>query len=113
MKTLKNLHFIDLEEEQLLYGLAFVYRHSLYQTSFPSIELEISILYGTSYDFGCVLQVYGAEAGPETAEQPMEEAGMSDEVLQKLQDKATLLTAERKKVCGRFLSHCVLYSYAL
>lgn len=28
----------------------------------------------------------------------MEEAGMSDEVLQKLQDKATLLTAERKKV---------------
>ncbi|WAR02735.1 PRP19-like protein [Mya arenaria] len=41
--------------------------------------------------------VYGAEAGPEAAEQPMEEAGMSDEVLQKLQDKATLLTAERKK----------------
>ncbi|XP_063449023.1 pre-mRNA-processing factor 19-like [Mytilus trossulus] len=38
----------------------------------------------------------GAEAGPEAAE-PMEEAGMSDEVLQKLQDKATLLTAERKK----------------
>ncbi|XP_069135303.1 pre-mRNA-processing factor 19-like [Argopecten irradians] len=40
---------------------------------------------------------YGAEANPEAAQQPMEEAGMSDEVLQKLQDKATLLTAERKK----------------
>ncbi|XP_048772113.1 pre-mRNA-processing factor 19-like [Ostrea edulis] len=40
---------------------------------------------------------YGAEAGPESAIQPMEETGMSDEVLQKLQDKATLLTAERKK----------------
>ncbi|KAI0208882.1 Pre-mRNA-processing factor 19 [Lamellibrachia satsuma] len=40
---------------------------------------------------------YGAEAGPETADQPMEEAGMTDEILQKLQEKATLLTAERKK----------------
>ncbi|XP_013381641.1 pre-mRNA-processing factor 19 [Lingula anatina] len=40
---------------------------------------------------------YGAEAGPERAEAPMEEAGMTEEVLQKLQDKATLLTAERKK----------------
>jgi pre-mRNA-processing factor 19 len=56
--------------------------------------------------FGTVTQIfyifhqsYAAEAGPEAAEQPMEEAGMSDEVLQKLQDKATLLTAERKKVC--------------
>ncbi|CAH1802393.1 unnamed protein product [Owenia fusiformis] len=39
---------------------------------------------------------YGAEA-PERAEEPMEEAGMTDDVLQKLQDKATLLTAERKK----------------
>ena len=46
---------------------------------------------------GC-WQAYGAEARPEEADQPMEEAGMSDEVLQKLQDKATLLTAERKKV---------------
>ncbi|KAL4223171.1 Pre-mRNA-processing factor 19 [Mactra antiquata] len=40
---------------------------------------------------------YAAEAGPESAEHPMEEAGMSDEVLDKLQDKATLLTVERKK----------------
>lgn len=38
----------------------------------------------------------GAEAGQDAME-PMEEAGMSEEVLQKLQDKATLLTAERKK----------------
>ncbi|XP_064613232.1 pre-mRNA-processing factor 19-like [Liolophura sinensis] len=40
---------------------------------------------------------YGAEAGPEKAQQPMEEAGMSEEVIQKLLDKAALLTAERKK----------------
>ncbi|CAI9724004.1 pre-mRNA-processing factor 19-like [Octopus vulgaris] len=40
---------------------------------------------------------YAAEAGPEAAQQPTEEAGMTEEVLQKLQDKATLLTAERKK----------------
>ncbi|XP_041349094.1 pre-mRNA-processing factor 19-like [Gigantopelta aegis] len=40
---------------------------------------------------------YAAEAGPEAAQQPLEEAGMTDEVIQKLQDKATLLTAERKK----------------
>ncbi|KAK3606538.1 hypothetical protein CHS0354_041497 [Potamilus streckersoni] len=41
---------------------------------------------------------YAAEAGaPEAAQEPMEEAGMSEEVLQKLQDKATLLTAERKR----------------
>lgn len=40
--------------------------------------------------------VYGAEAG-DKAEEPMEEAGMSEEIIQKLQDKATLLTAERKK----------------
>ncbi|XP_074640509.1 pre-mRNA-processing factor 19-like [Tubulanus polymorphus] len=39
---------------------------------------------------------YGAEA-PERPDQVMEEAGMSEEVIQKLQDKATLLTAERKK----------------
>ena len=30
------------------------------------------------------LQAYGAEAGPETAEQPVEEAGMTDEILQKV-----------------------------
>ncbi|XP_076345668.1 pre-mRNA processing factor 19 [Tachypleus tridentatus] len=39
---------------------------------------------------------YGAEAGG-LAEQPTEEAGMTPEVIQKLQDKATLLTTERKK----------------
>lgn len=55
------------------------------------------------------LQSYAAEAGPESAEQPMEEAGMSDEVLQKLQDKATLLTAERKKV----LRLCDKHTYDL
>ncbi|XP_064620629.1 pre-mRNA-processing factor 19-like [Lineus longissimus] len=43
-----------------------------------------------------VQPAYGAEA-PERLEQVIEEAGMSDEVLQKLQDKATRLTAERKK----------------
>jgi len=41
--------------------------------------------------------VYAAEAGSEQAEEPMEEAGMSEDVIQKLQDKATVLTAERKK----------------
>jgi len=41
--------------------------------------------------------VYAAEAGPETAEQPTEVAGMSDDILTKLQERATLLTAERKK----------------
>lgn len=39
---------------------------------------------------------YGAEAAG-VADQPMEEAGMTPEVIQKLQDKATLLTSERKK----------------
>jgi pre-mRNA-processing factor 19 len=43
-----------------------------------------------------IFKAYGAEA-PERLEQVIEEAGMSDEVLQKLQDKATRLTAERKK----------------
>ncbi|RUS85880.1 hypothetical protein EGW08_006364 [Elysia chlorotica] len=38
-----------------------------------------------------------AEANPEAAIQPTEEAVMSEEVIKKLQDKATLLTAERKK----------------
>ena len=39
------------------------------------------------------------EPGPERAEmeEPQEEAGMTEEVIGKLQDKATLLTAERKK----------------
>jgi pre-mRNA-processing factor 19 len=44
-----------------------------------------------------VQPAYASEAGPEKAEQPMEAAGMTDEILQKLQDKATGLTAERKK----------------
>ncbi|XP_042904557.1 pre-mRNA-processing factor 19 [Parasteatoda tepidariorum] len=39
---------------------------------------------------------YGVEAAG-IADQPMEEAGMTPEVIQKLQDKATLLTTERKK----------------
>lgn len=30
------------------------------------------------------MQTYGAEAGPESAIQPMEETGMSEEVLQKV-----------------------------
>lgn len=34
---------------------------------------------------------------PSRTEEPMEIAGMSDDILQKLQDKATLLTAERKR----------------
>lgn len=34
--------------------------------------------------FGIFPQTYGAEAGPESAIQPMEETGMSDEVLQKV-----------------------------
>lgn len=37
-----------------------------------------------------------AEAGG-IASQPIEQAGMSDDVIQKLQDKATVLTQERKK----------------
>ena len=52
----------------------------------------------TAQIFIFALQAYAAEAGTaERAEQPMEAAGMTDEILQKLQDKATLLTAERKK----------------
>jgi len=36
------------------------------------------------YDMGIlVLQAYAAEAGAERAEEPMEEAGMSDEIIQK------------------------------
>lgn len=38
----------------------------------------------------------GAEA-PGQSNQPMEEAGMSEEIIQKLQDKATVLTQERKR----------------
>lgn len=41
--------------------------------------------------------IYAADAGGQRAEEPMEEAGMTEEIIQKLQDKATLLTAERKK----------------
>lgn len=37
-----------------------------------------------------------AEAGG-VANQPVEQAGMTPEVMQKLQDKATVLTQERKK----------------
>lgn len=37
-----------------------------------------------------------AEAGG-VANQPVEQAGMTPEVIQKLQDKATVLTQERKK----------------
>ena len=36
------------------------------------------------YLFDIFPQTYGAEAGPESAIQPMEETGMSDEVLQKV-----------------------------
>ncbi|KAK6638076.1 Pre-mRNA-processing factor 19 [Polyplax serrata] len=39
----------------------------------------------------------GADAGPGLANQPTEEAGMTEDVIQKLQDKATILTQERKK----------------
>ncbi|XP_050408065.1 pre-mRNA-processing factor 19 [Patella vulgata] len=51
---------------------------------------------GVGYAPPAQAPAYAAEAGAEAA-QPMEEAGMSEEVIQKLQDKATLLTAERKK----------------
>ena len=75
------------------------------------------------YLLSVLLQAYGADAGAERAEEPMEEAGVTEEIIQKvnelihaisvschasvlsngllsllqLQDKATLLTAERKK----------------
>lgn len=42
------------------------------------------------------LQAVAAEAGG-VANQPTEQAGMSPEVIQKLQDKAAVLTQERKK----------------
>lgn len=41
-------------------------------------------------------QAVAAEAGG-IANQPIEQAGMTPEVIQKLQDKATVLTQERKK----------------
>ena len=34
-------------------------------------------------DVNVILQAYAAEAGAERAEEPMEEAGMSDEIIQK------------------------------
>lgn len=40
---------------------------------------------------------YAAEAGSEAAEEPMEEAGMTDDVIKKLQDKASVLTTARKQ----------------
>jgi pre-mRNA-processing factor 19 len=46
---------------------------------------------------GAQQPAYASEAGGARAEEPMEEAGMTEEIIQKLQDKATLLTAERKK----------------
>lgn len=44
-----------------------------------------------------VQQSVSAIETPGIASQPMEQAGMSPEVIQKLQDKATVLTQERKK----------------
>lgn len=44
-----------------------------------------------------VQQPIAAPEAPGIATQPVEQAGMSDEVIQKLQDKATVLTQERKK----------------
>lgn len=44
-----------------------------------------------------VIQPAVATEAPGVASQPMEQAGMSSEVIQKLQDKATVLTQERKK----------------
>lgn len=43
-----------------------------------------------------MFQAVAAEAGG-VANQPTEQAGMSMEVIQKLQEKATVLTQERKK----------------
>jgi hypothetical protein len=43
-----------------------------------------------------VFQAIAVEAGG-IANQPTEQAGMTAEVIQKLQDKATVLTQERKK----------------
>lgn len=42
------------------------------------------------------LQAVAVEAGG-TAAQPMEQAGITDDVIQKLQERATVLTQERKR----------------
>jgi hypothetical protein len=39
-----------------------------------------------------VCQAYAAEAGPEAAQQPIEEAGMSEEVIQKVSMNSALCT---------------------
>lgn len=44
-----------------------------------------------------ILQPTVAPEAPGLASQPVEQAGMSGEIIQKLQDKATVLTQERKK----------------
>lgn len=46
---------------------------------------------------GVAPPAYSAEARAERADEPMEQAGMTEYVVKKLQDKATVLTAERKK----------------
>ncbi|KAH9499388.1 Pre-mRNA-processing factor 19 [Bulinus truncatus] len=58
----------------------------------------IFLLQFTGYNAPAPNPSIAADAGPESAIQPAEEAVMSDEVIKKLQDKATLLTAERKKL---------------
>lgn len=48
----------------------------------------------------CVIYVLFQAVAAEpsgVAAQPVEQAGMSDDVIQKLQEKATILTQERKK----------------
>lgn len=56
------------------------------------------ILYYTNTLLKFVLKAVAAEAGMAgMAAQPAEQAGMTTEVIQKLQEKATVLTQERKK----------------
>lgn len=43
-----------------------------------------------------MLQALAVEAGG-TAAQPMEQAGITEDVIQKLQERATVLTQERKR----------------
>lgn len=43
-----------------------------------------------------ILQALAVEAGG-TAAQPMEQAGITEDVIQKLQERATVLTQERKR----------------
>ena len=38
----------------------------------------------------CIFQAYAAEAGPQNAEEPMEEAGMSDEIIQKVNNRTII-----------------------